>query len=211
MSEEVVLYSSPFSRGRTAHWMLEEAGAPYRYEVVNLETRDQKKPAFLAVNPMGKVPTIVHRGTVITESGAICAYLADTFPAAGLAPPSDSPQRGSYYRWMFFGACCVEPAVIDRMLSRPEGSKPSALGYGCYQDAIETLERALKPGPFILGRQFSAADVYVGAQIAFGLMVKALEARPTFQEYAGRLQARPGYQRFLQKNDEIVARMKKAS
>lgn len=211
MSEEVVLYSSPMSRGRIAHWMLEEAGAPYRYEIVNLETRDQKKPAYLAVNPMGKVPAIVHRGGVITECGAICAYLADAFPAAGLAPPPDSPLRGAYHRWMFFGACCVEPAVIDRMLSRPEVSKPGALGYGRYQDVVETLERSLKPGPFILGAQFSAADVYVGSQIAFGLMVKGLEARPAFQEYVGRLQARPAHQRFLQKNDRLLAQMQKAS
>jgi len=210
MSEEVVLYASPLSRGRVVHWMLEESGAPYRYETVNLETRDQKKPAYLAINPMGKVPTIVHRGTVITECGAICAYLADAFPAAGLAPPLDSPLRGSYYRWMFFGACCVEPAVIDRMLARPEVSKPSALGYGSYADVVETLARALTPGPYILGTQFSAADVYIGSQIGFGLMVKALEARPVFQEYLGRLQHRPAHQRFLQSNDQILARMKKA-
>ena len=211
MSAEVVLYASPFSRGRTAHWMLEEAGAPYRYEIVNLETRDQKKPAYLAVNPMGKVPAIVHRGTVITECGAICAYLADAFPAAGLAPPLDSPLRGAYYRWMFFGACCVEPAVLDRMLERPTVAKTGALGYGCYEDAVETLAGALRGGPFILGTQFSAADVYLGSQIAFGLMVKALEARPVFQEYAGRLQQRPAYKRFLEKNDQVIAQMKKAS
>ena len=210
MSDEVVLYASPFSRGRVAHWMLEEVGAPYRYEIVNLETRDQKKPAYLAVNPMGKVPAIVHRGAVITESGAICAYLADAFPAAGLAPPVDSPLRGAYYRWMFFGACCVEPAVIDRMLERPAVAKTGALSYGCYQDAIETLAGALEDGPFLLGGQFSAADVYVGAQIAFGLMVKALEARAIFQEYTARLQQRPAYKRFLEKNGQLVAQLKKA-
>ena len=211
MSEEVVFYASPMSRGRVVHWMLEEAGAPYRYEMVNLETRDQKKPAYLAVNPMGKVPAIVHRGTVVTECGAICAYLADAFPAAGLAPAVDSPLRGAYYRWMFFGACCVEPAVIDRMLARPEVSKPGALAYGCYADAVGTLEGALKPGPFLLGRQFSAADVYVGSQIGFGLMMKALEPRPAFQEYLGRLQERPAWKRFMAKTEELLAQMKKAS
>ena len=209
MSAEVVLYSSPFSRGRTVHWMLEEAGAPYRYEIVNLETRDQKNPDYLAVNPMGKVPAIEHRGTVITESGAICAYLADAFPAARLAPSND--RRGAYYRWMFFAACCVEPAVIDRMLERPAVAKTGALAYGSYEDVVGTLAYALQPGPFILGAQFSAADVYLGSQIAFGLMVKALEARPVFQEYVGRLQQRPAYQRFLEKNDQIIAKMKKAS
>src|SRR5215475_13649993 len=96
------------SRGRIAHWMLEEVGAPYRYEYVSLEAGEQRQPKYLAVNPMGKVPAIVHRGTVVTEAGAICAYQADAFPQAGLAPPVDSALRGSYYRWMFFGGCCVE-------------------------------------------------------------------------------------------------------
>jgi len=210
MGEEVVFYSSPMSRGRMVHWMFEETGAPYRYAMVNLESGEQKKPAYLAVNRMGKVPAIVHRGTVITECGAICSYLADAFPAAGLAPPLDSPLRGSYYRWMFFGACCVEPAVIDRLLSRPAVSRPSALGYGSYEDAIATLEEALGPGPFLLGRQFSAADVYVGSQIGFGMMTKALEARPVFQEYFGRLQERPAHKRFMEKNEQLLAQMKKA-
>jgi glutathione S-transferase len=211
MSDAVVFYSSPMSRGRVVHWLLEEAGAPYRYELVNLEAREQKNPAYLAVNPMGKVPAIVHRGTVITECGAICCYLADAFPAAALAPPLDSALRGNYYRWMFFGACCVEPAVIDRMLSRPAVSRPGALSYGSYEDVIATLEGALGSGPFLLGRQFSAADVYVGSQIGFGLMTKALEARPAFQEYFGRLQQRPAYQRFLENNDQMLAQMNKAS
>lgn len=211
MSDEIVFYSSPMSRGRMVHWMLEEVGAPYRFEVVNLESGDQKKPGYLAVNPMGKVPAIVHRGTVVTECGAICTYLADAFPAARLAPPIDSPARGTYYRWMFFGGCCVEPAVIDRMLSRPAVSRPSALGYGCYEDTVATLEKALTPGPYILGAQFSAADVYIGSQIGFGMMVKALEPRPAFQEYANRLQQRPAYRRFMEKTEKIAAEMKKAS
>jgi glutathione S-transferase len=210
MSDEVVLYASPMSRGRVVHWMLEEAGAPYRYELVNLETRAHKEPAYLAVNPMGKVPAIVHRGVVVTECGAICAYLADAFPAARLAPPADSPQRGAYYRWMFFGACCVEPAVIDRMLERPAVSRPSALSYGCFEDTVAALERALEPGPFLLGPHFSAADVYVGSQIGFGLMVKALEPRPLFRDYLARVQQRPAYQRFMEKNDQLLAQMKKA-
>ena len=211
MSDEVVFYSSPMSRGRMVHWMLEETGAPYRYELINLENREQKKPAYLAVNPMGKVPAIVHRGTVVTECGAICAYLADAFPAAALAPPLDSPLRGSYYRWLFFGATCVEPAVIDRMLARPAVSKPSALGYGCYEDAVETLAGALKPGPFLLGRQFSAADVYVGSQIGFGLMTKSLEPRPAFREYCGRLEERPAHRRFMEQTEQLLAQMKKVS
>ncbi len=211
MADEIVFYSSPMSRGRIVHWMLEEVGAPYRYEVVNLETRDHKQPAYLAVNPMGKVPAIMHRGTVVTECGAICAYLADAFPAAGLAPPLDSPARGSYYRWMFFGGCCVEPAVIDRMLSRPAPSRPGALSYGCYEDTVATLEKALQPGPYLLGERFSAADVYIGAQIGFGRMVKALETRPAFEDYLNRVQERPAWKRFMEKSEKIAAQLKKAS
>jgi glutathione S-transferase len=210
MSEPLVFYSSPMSRGRIVHWMLEEVGVPYRFEVVNLESEDQKKPGFLAVNPMGKVPAIVHRGTVVTECGAICAYLADAFPVARLAPPVDSPLRGTYYRWLFFGGTCVEAAVIDRMLSRPPASRPGALGYGSYDDTVATLEKALTPGPYILGPQFSAADVYVGSQIGFGMMMKALEPRPAFKDYLDRLQERPAYKRFMEKSDQIAGEMKKA-
>ena len=134
MADEIVFYSSPMSRGRIVHWMLEEVGVPYRFEVVNLESGDHKKPSFLAVNPMGKVPAIAHRGVVVTECAAICAYLADAFPGAKLAPATDSPARGTYYRWLFFGAACVEAAVIDRMMSRPAPSRPGALGYGSYEE-----------------------------------------------------------------------------
>jgi len=211
MADEIVFYSSPMSRGRIVHWMLEEVGVPYRFEVVNLETGDHKKPSFLAVNPMGKVPAITHRGIVVTECAAICAYLADAFPAAKLAPPGDSPARGTYYRWLFFGASCVEAAVIDRMMSRPAPTRPGALGYGTYEDVLTTLEKALAPGPYILGTQFSAADVYIGSQIAFGMMMKALEPRPAFAEYSNRLQQRPAYRRFTEQTDKVAAQMKKAS
>jgi glutathione S-transferase len=211
MSDEVVFYSSPMSRGRIVHWMLEESGAPYRFEVVSLEKGDHKKPGFLAVNPMGKVPAIMHRGTVITECAAICAYLADAFPQANLAPPTNSPARGTYYRWLFFGAACVEPAIIDRMLARPLPERVSALGWGRCEDTLDTLEKALSPGPYILGAQFSAADVYIGSQIGFSMMVKAVEPRPAFTEYANRVESRPAYKRFIEKSDRIAEEMKKAS
>jgi glutathione S-transferase len=211
MSDEVVFYSSPLSRGRTVHWMLEEVGAPYRFELVNLDKQQQKSPAFLAVNPMGKVPAIVHRGTTVTETGAILAYLADAFPEAGLAPAVDSPARGTYYRCMFFAGCCVEPALIDRMLARPPVSRPGALSYGCYEDTMATLERVLTPGPYVLGTRFSAADVYLGSQLGFGMMVKALESRAVFEDYVNRLQQRPGWRRFMDKTEQITAQMKKSA
>jgi glutathione S-transferase len=178
MSEEIVFYHNPMSRGRMVHWMLEETQAPYRVELVSFEKGENKKPAFLAVNPMGKIPAIVHRNTVITECGAIITYLADAFPAAKLAPSTDEAARGTYLRWMFFGQGCIEAAVIDRMLSRPPVDRPTALGYGSYDDVVRTLETALTPGPYILGNRFSAVDVYVGSQIGFGMMIKSLEPRP---------------------------------
>lgn len=210
MNDEIILYYNPMSRARMVHWMLEEVGAPYRLEFIDLQKGEHKKPAFLAVNPMGKLPAIMHRGTVVTESGAICAYLADAFPAAALAPRWDEPLRGTYLRWMFFGAGCVDAALIDHMLARPTPEKTSALGYGRYEDVVDTLEKAITPGPYILGERFSAADVYIGSQIGFGLMTKSLEPRPSFQGYLGRLSQRPAYQRFQQQSDKFVAQMKAA-
>ena len=171
---------------------------------------DQKKPSFLAVNPMGKVPAIFHRGVVVTECAAICAYLADAFPEGKLAPPTDSPSRGSYYRWLFFGACCVEAAVIDRMLQRPLPERPGAIGYGTYEATMDTLEKAIA-GPYILGAQFSSVDVYLGSTLGFGMMMKAVEPRPAFVEYTKRIEARPAWQRMMQQGEKITAQMKKAS
>jgi glutathione S-transferase len=210
MSDEIVFYHNPMSRARMVHWMLEELGAPYRIELVDLQKGEQKKPAFLAVNPMGKLPAIMHRGTVITETGAICTYLADAFPAAALAPRWDEPSRGTYLRWMFFGSGCVDSALIDRMLARPAPERTSALGYGRYEDTITTLETALTPGPYILHDRFSAADVYIGSQIGFGMMTKSLEPRPAFQSYLGRLSQRPAYKRFQEQTEQLVARLKAA-
>jgi glutathione S-transferase len=210
MSDEIVFYHNPLSRARVVHWMLEEVGAPYRIEPVDLSKGEQKKPPFLAVNPMGKLPTIVHRGTVITETGAICTYLADAFPAAGLAPRLDEPARGSYLRWMFFGAGCIDSALIDRMLARPAPDRTTALGYGRYEDVMETLEKAITPGPYILQERFSAADVFIGAQIGFGMRTKSIEPRPAFQAYLGRLQQRPAYKRFEEHAGKLMAQLKPA-
>jgi len=211
MSEEIVFYHNPMSRGRMVHWMLEEVGAPYRVELVNFDKRENKKPEFLAVNPMGKLPAIVHRGTVVTECGATITYLADAFPAAKLAPAVDDPVRGTYLRWMFFGQGCIDSALIDRMLSRPPVEKPTALGYGNYDDVVRALEAALSPGPYLLGNRFSAADVYVGSQLGFGLMTKSLEPRPIFQNYVGLLSQRPAYKRLTEQSDRWAAQLKHQS
>jgi glutathione S-transferase len=166
-------------------------------KILDFEKGDHKKPEYLKLNPMGKVPTIVHRGTVVTEAAAICTYLADAYPKAGLAPALDDPQRGTYLRWMFFGAGCVEPAFIDKMFARPPVERKSALGYGSYEDTVNALEAAVTPGPWILGQRFSAADIYVGSQVQWGSMVKALEPRPKLQQYLERIAARPALQKIL--------------
>jgi glutathione S-transferase len=205
MSEEIVFYYNPMSRARMAHWMLEEVGAPYRLELVSFEKGEHKKPAFLAINPMGKLPVIVHRNTVITECAAICTYLADAFPASGLAPGTEDPARGTYLRWMFFAAGCAEPAIVDKMLGRPPHERTSAVGYGTFEDTAATLERALTPGPYILGDRFSAADVYVGSQVGFGMMAKALEPRPVFQSYHARMTERPAWKRAEEQAKQMMA------
>jgi glutathione S-transferase len=211
MKDEVVLYMSPMSRGRTIHWLLEELGAPYRIELVNLEKGEQKHPKFLAINPMGKVPAIVHKGVVVTECGAIITYLADEFPSAGLAPAVHDPARGAYLRWMFFAAGCVDAALIDRMLSRPIPERTGAIGYGKHEHVFDTLDQALTPGPYLLGDKFTAADLFIGGQLGFGLMTKALDARPVFQAYVEKVQQRPAHKRAMEKSGELIERLKAAS
>lgn len=204
MTDAIAFYHNPQSRGRIVHWMLEEVNAPYEIKVVDFDKKEHKSPDFLAINPMGKIPAIVHRDTVVTESAAICAYLADAFPSAGLAPALDDPQRGTYLRWLFFGAGCVEPAIIDHMFSRPPPSRPTAMGYGNYADTLNTLEKAISPGPFILGERFSAADVYMGSAIGWGMAMKAIEPRPAFGAYLGRVSQRPAYQRSMAQSEALT-------
>jgi len=211
MHEEIVFYHNPMSRGRMVHWMLEEIGVPYRTELLSFDKGEHKKPAFLALNPMGKLPAIVHRGTVVTECGAIITYLADAFPAAKLAPAGDDTARGTYLRWMFFGQGCIEPALIDRMLARPPPTRPTAVGYGNYDDVVKALDIALTPGPYILGERFSAVDVYIGSQLGFGMMTKSLDPQPIFQNYVGLLSQRPAYKRFNEQSDTWAAQMKNQS
>ena len=208
MTANVTLYFNPLSRARTAHWMLEEVGAPYDLKLLDFAKKEHKTPEFLAINPMGKLPTIVHRGTVVTESAAICAYLADAFPAAGLAPKVDDPARGAYYRWLFFASGCVEPAVIDRMLKRPPAERVSAVGYGTFEDTMNALETALKKGPYLLGQTFTAADVYMAGQLGFGmLLAKAIEPRPVFQAYLSRCVERPAHKRSLELMEKLAKQL----
>ena len=204
MSDELVFYTHPQSRGRIVRWMLEEVGQPYRTEALEYGTT-MKSPEYLALNPMGKVPAISHRGVVVTEAAAICAYLADAFPQAGLAPAADDPQRGPYYRWLFFAAGpgeAVASAKAMGLLAPPE--KKGYVGYGSFEDTMDGFEAALKNGPYILGERFSAADVYVGSQIGWGMMFGTFDKRPAFAEYVGRLMARPAAKRARELDDALV-------
>jgi glutathione S-transferase len=205
---ELVLFHNPMSRARIAHWMLEEVGARYTVRLLNFEKAEHKAPDFLAVNPMGKLPTLVHGDTVVTEAAAICAYLADAFPAAGLAPPPTARERGSYLRWLFFAAGCVEPAIVDRMMTRPEVERRSALGYGSYDDVFRTLRGVLEKGGFLLGDRFTAADLYLGSQLAFGTLVGAVEPSPWLTAYVMRCQDRPAYRRAEAQGAAMVQQMK---
>ena len=202
MSKDLVLYTNPMSRGRIARWMLEETGVDYRVEVLGAAI---KSPEYLKVNPMGKVPAIQHGDVVVTEAAAICAYLADAFPEAGLAPPANA--RGAYYRWLFFAAGPLEAATLNHSLGFevPAELERSA-GYGTLQAVIDTLVGALSGGPYVAGESFSAADVYVGAHIGWGMhLMKTIEPRPVFEDYWKRVGERPAHVRAEAKDDALAA------
>ena len=191
MPDELVFYTHPLSRGRIARWMLEEVGAPYRTEVIDYDTT-MKAPAYLAINPMGKVPAIRHGDTVVTEGAAICAYLADAFPQAGLAPPPGSKLRGPYYRWLFFAAGPVEAAVTMKALGfEAPAERERMVGYGRLATVIDTLESAVSQSPYLAGDTFTAADVYVGSHIGFGMEFGTIDKRPVFERYWDRNQQPP--------------------
>ncbi len=198
MSDEIVFYHNPRSRAQMAHWMLEEVGAPYRIVPIDFEKGENRTPEFLAINPMGKLPTIVHRGVAVTETAAIIGYLADAFPTAGLAPALDDPARGTWFRWLVFGASAFEPALLDTMMKRPEAPRAN-VGYGSYDEVLGALETMLEPGPWILGERFSAADVYLGAELAWAASFGApgIVERPRLAAYIERAKARPAYQRTI--------------
>jgi glutathione S-transferase len=210
MTDELVFYTNPMSRGRIVRWMLEELGGPYRAETMEFGAA-MKAPAYLAINPMGKVPALRHGETIVTEAAAICAYLADVFPAAGLAPPPGDRRRGAYYRWLFFAAGPLEAAVTNKALGFvvPEGRQGMA-GYGSFADVMNTLEHAVSAGDYLAGERFSAADLYVGAQIGFGLQFGSIEKRPAFERYWQRVGTRPAALRAEAIDDALVAERQRA-
>lgn len=202
MQQELVFYTNPMSRGRIVRWMLEETAADYRTELLEYGTT-MKSADYLAINPMGKVPAIRHGETVVTECPAICAYLADVFPEAGLAP--NLADRGDYYRWLFFTAGPLEQAVTVKSLgitTPPE--KTGMLGYGTIDAVLDTLERLVTGGGYIAGEHFTAADLYLGSQIGFGLQFGTIEKRPAFEQYYARVTDRDAWRRATELDDAAM-------
>lgn len=202
MANDLVFYTNPMSRGRIARWMLEEVGTSYDTIVVDYATI--KDPGFIAVNPMGKVPAIVHYGRVVTECAAICAYLAEAFPDAGLAPRAD--ERADYYRWMFFAAGPVEQAITNRSMGvTPTADQARMTGYGTYDRMVDVLDQAVSAHPYIAGERFTAADVYVGSHVLWGTQFGTLPKRDAFAAYMDRLTSRAAYVRASAIDDGLMA------
>jgi glutathione S-transferase len=206
MADELILYTNPMSRGRIARWMLEEVGQPYHTELLDYAT-SMKAPAYLAINPMGKVPALRHGNVVVTEAAAICAYLADAFPEAKLAPPPGDRRRGPYYRWLFFTAGPVEAAISNKALGFvvPQ-ERERMIGYGRIEHVMSALETALSRADYLAGDGFTAADLYVGSALGFGMMFGTIEKRPIFNQYWERVSARPACKRAKELDDALVPR-----
>ena len=202
---ELTLYHAAPSRSSIVRWMLEEVGEPYDVHLLSLSKGENRAPAYLAVNPMGKVPALKHGDVVITEAAAICTYLADAFPSAGLSIPIADPHRGVYLKWLFFSPSCIEPAMVDRAFPRKEEARRGMLGYGDFDTAMEVAAKAVAKGPYLMGEQFTAADVVVGSTLRWGTMFKLIPERPEFTGYVGRLAQRPALQRAVAADQALAA------
>jgi len=210
MVDGLTFYTHPMSRGRIVRWMLEELGQPYQTELLDYDTT-MKAPAYLAINPMGKVPAIRHGDTVVTEAAAICAYLADAFPEARLAPPPGERLRGPYYRWLFFVAGPLEAAWTNKAMGfvvPPERERMA--GYGRFENVVNALEEAVSRAEYVVGDSFTAADVYLGSGIDFGMQFGMIEKRPAFEHYCRRLSARPAALRAKEIDDALAAQQPQA-
>lgn len=205
-AQDLTFYYAPRSRAATVLWMLEEIGAPYHLELLRLNKGEHKRPEYLAINPMGKVPAIRHRGIVVTEVSAICAYLADAFPQANLAPPPGDPNRGPYYRWLFFPPSCIEPAMTDEAFKRPPIS-PSTVGYGDYATVLDTVSSAVSNTEYVAGDRFTAADLVLGSTLNFGMTFGIIPKRDEYSAYVARLLERDGYKRSHERDNELIAQV----
>jgi len=201
----LTLYHAAPSRSSIALWMLEEVGAPYDVKLLKLSAGDNLKPEYLAVNPMGKVPALRHGDAVVTEVAAICTYLADEFPANKLNVPVGTPRRGVYLKWLFFGPSVIEPAMTDRAFPRKESPRASAVGWRDFDTVLDIVAKALTPGPYLMGEQFTAADVVIGSGLRYGMMFKLIPERKEFADYVARFAARPAAKRAEAKDRELSA------
>jgi glutathione S-transferase len=210
MADTLTFYTNPMSRGRIVRWMLEEVGEAYETVVLDYATT-MKAPEYLAINPMGKVPAIKHGDTVVTEVAAICAYLADAYPQANLAPPPGDKKRGPYYRWLFYGAGPVEAMASNHALgfAIPE-DKRGTVGYGSREAVLDVLEKAVSQSDYLLGDQFTAADLYLGAHIGWGMQFGTIEKRPAYEAYAQRIFSRPAAIRAREIDDGLIAAAQKS-
>ena len=207
----ITLYHAAPSRSSIVHWMLEELGQPYEMELVSFKKGENRQPKFLAINPMGKLPTLKHGDAIITEAAAICTYLADEFPEAKLNVPIGNPQRGVYLKWMFFGPSCLEPAVSERAFPRKEPPPRSALGFGDFDTVMNVLAQGVgKAAPYLMGSQFTAADVIIGSGLRWGTMFKLIPERPEFAAYVKCIGERPALKRATEKDAELQAQQEKA-
>ena len=201
---DLTLYHIAPSRSSVALWMLEEIGEPYDIHLLSMKKGTNREPAYLAVNPMGKVPALRHGNVVITECAAVCTYLADAFPKAGLNIPLDDPQRGLYLKWLFFAPGVLEWAVMDRAFPRGGETQRAALGYGDFDTTMDVLAKAVTPGPFLMGDKFTAADVVIGSTLRWGTMFKMIPERKEFADYVARFVDRPAAKRAQAKDDELA-------
>ena len=200
----ITFFHSPHTRSSGVRILLEELGAPYELRAVNMKAGEQRQPAYLAVNPMGKVPAILHRGSLVTEQVAIFIYLADLFPGAKLAPELDDPQRGPYLRWLVYYGSCFEPAVVDRAMKREPGQL-AMVPYGDYDTMLKTLTGQLAKGPYLLGEQISAADVLWGTALTWTTMFKLVPELPVITDYIGRLGTRPSVAKVKELDAKLAA------
>ncbi|MCJ2014464.1 glutathione S-transferase family protein [Methylobacterium sp. J-076] len=212
MAGELVFYTHPMSRGRMVRWMLEEVGAPYRTELMAYGP-SMKDGSFRAVNPLGKVPALRHGDATVTETAAICAYLADAFPEAGLAPPPGDPARAPYYRWLFFCAGPVEAAVTNKALGVVVPDDPrmrGMVGYGSLPEVLDALERAVTGVRCVAGDRFSAADLYLASHLGWGMAFGGIEKRPAFETYVAAHYGRPAAVRARAIDDALLAEPQRA-
>ena len=205
MSDRVILFHSPQTRSTGIYALLEELGADYDLHLVNMRAGEQRQPAFLAINPMGKVPAILHGDALVTEQGAICVYLGDHFAAGGLAPAIGDPLRGPYLRWMFFYGSCFEPAVIDRSMQRPP-ARLATSPYGDFDMMLNALVKQLHHGPWMLGERFTALDVLWATALSWTVAFKLVPELPEISAYTLRVMERPAIAKAMAKDVEMAAK-----